>query len=67
MTMSRILRVLAWRVRFAMYGYQRRYWRFLDGWAWSGECWRDWCDERCGLADYRDAAKEEIYTARLEA
>lgn len=61
-----MLSVLLWRVRFTLYGYRRHYWRLLDGWEWSGECWPDWNDARYGLADYRDAAKEEIHTARLE-
>ncbi len=65
--MANFITVLAWRVLFTLYGYRRKYWLLLDGWQWSGECWRDWDDARCGLADYRDAAKEEIYTARLEA
>lgn len=65
--MRTILSVLVWRMLFTLYGFQHHYWGLLDGWSWSGECWQDWNDTRCGLADYRDAAREEIYTARLEA
>lgn len=58
--------VFAWRVRFTWIGYQRGYWRLLDGWQWSGECWPNWDDARWGLADPHDAAKEECHAARLE-
>ncbi len=62
----KLLSVLGWRVRFTLIGHKRLYWSLLGGWRWSGECWRDWDDARWGLADPRDAAREECQTARLE-
>ena len=65
--MRKLIAVLSWRAQFAWFGRHRVEGGILAAWAWSGDCWPDYWDERCGMNCPRHSFREELYTASLEA
>lgn len=58
---------LAWRLRYTIYGQRKTGWGWRLWWEWSATDVDEWDDAKCGLADYRYAAQEEIYAAMADA
>ena len=63
MEIKKLRDVFLWRVQFAWYGRNRVEGGFLAAWAWSGDCWQDWWDARCGMNCPRHSLREELASA----
>lgn len=66
-TLRRMPERLWWRVQFTRYGQRKTELGWRLWWEWSATAVDEWDDAKCGLADYRDAVKEEIYAAMADA